>query len=204
MTAQNLIRWSGPITILAGILYIIGAILHPSGEDLTAILEPFWVPSHQIYWVSLVLLMFGLVGINLRLADRTGWLLKTAFILAFIGTSLTVCIVLLSATVAPIVAEQTPDILEQVLTFPPYLLMVFLLGFGLGYILLGIVIFRGDALPRWSGVLLIFGVILFIVAEMELFDPQSSHFSVTLGDTLFGLGLLWIGFSLWQEKNPFS
>lgn len=199
MTAKQLIRWSGPITVLAGILYVIGAILHPSGEDLTAIRQTLWIPSHQVYWVSLMFLTFGLFGINLRLANESGWLLKIAFVLAFIGTLLVGNIVLFSATAVPIIAENTPDILEQVLAFPPYLLVVFLLGFGGGFILLGIVIFQSDKLPRWSGILLIMGVILFIISEMELFDHQLSHYLVTIGDILFGTGLSWIGFSLWKE-----
>ena len=84
-------------------------------------------------------------------------------ILVTIGIMLSLFMASMEATVVatamPIIAEITPDILEQVLAFPPYLLVVFLLGFGGGFILLGIVIFQSDKLPRWSGILLIIGVI---------------------------------------------
>ena len=36
MSTTKLIRWSGLISILAGVLYALGALLHPVGEDLGA------------------------------------------------------------------------------------------------------------------------------------------------------------------------
>lgn len=198
MLSKRLIRWSGPVTVFAGLLYGIGALLHPVGESLTAYADPMWVPSHQIYWVSAVLMTLGLVGIFAYLVERSGWLLLIGFILAFVGSLLVGSIVLVSATVFPIIAENAPEIFEQAATFPPYLLLVFL-GFVVGYILLGIEIIRGDMLPKWSGLLLIVGVILFFVSEMGFFEQQLSHLFVTVGDVMFGVGLISIGYSVWKN-----
>ena len=86
MTTANLIRWSGLTTLLAGVLYAAGALLHPVGEDLAAVNNPNWVPAHLVYWVSVLLLHLGLVGLYARQAKQTGWLGLVGFVLAFIGT----------------------------------------------------------------------------------------------------------------------
>jgi hypothetical protein len=74
MSTANLIRWSGLISLLAGVLYVVGALLHPVGEDLDAVLSPNWVPAHLVYWVSVLLLQLGLVGLYARQVKQTGWL----------------------------------------------------------------------------------------------------------------------------------
>ena len=63
MTTPNLIRGSGLISLLAGALYILGAFLHPVGEDLAAINSPNWVPAHLVLWVAVLLTLLGLVGL---------------------------------------------------------------------------------------------------------------------------------------------
>jgi hypothetical protein len=88
MSTAKLIRWSGLISILAGVLYALGALLHPAGEDLAAYTNPNWVPAHQVYWVSAMLMLFGLVGLYARQVEKTGWLGLVGFVLAFIGTVL--------------------------------------------------------------------------------------------------------------------
>jgi hypothetical protein len=42
MSPANLIRWSGLISLLAGVLYALAALLHPVGEDLT-VSASLWV-----------------------------------------------------------------------------------------------------------------------------------------------------------------
>jgi hypothetical protein len=74
MSTAKLIRGSGLISILAGGLYALGALLHPVGEDLAAYTSPKWVPAHQVYWVAAMLMLFGLVGLYARQVEQTGWL----------------------------------------------------------------------------------------------------------------------------------
>lgn len=201
MTSAKLIRWSGPITILSGLLYAVGALLHPVGENITAVNHPNWVPSHLIYWASVNLLFFGLVGLYARQAKTTGWLSLLGFVLAFIGTALVGSILLYVSTVLPLIASEAQGIFEKAAETPVFLLPVFILGFGLGWILLGVAIMRVGLLPRWSGVLLIIGVTLFIFSEVVPLETTLAHLLVTVGDILFALGLLWIGYTLWSEKS---
>lgn len=124
-----------------------------------------------------------------------------SFGLSFIGTALVGSILVVSATLIPLIAAEAPAIFEQAIALPAFLLPVFVLGFGLGYILLGMATMRAGVFPRWSGLLLIVGVSLFMISEAALFDRTLSHVLVTVGDVLFGLGWVWIGYVLWSEKR---
>jgi hypothetical protein len=73
--------------------------------------------------------------------------------------------------------------------------------FSVGYVLLGIAIIRAGVLPRCAGILLAVGGL--IVA----FPPPIGIPAVlAVGHALFGLGLAWSGYTLWngaeQEPNP--
>lgn len=201
MTSAQLIRWSGPITMLSGLLYAVGAILHPVGESLTAVNHPDWVPSHLIYWASVNFLFFGLVGLFARQAKSTGWLGLLGFVLAFIGTSLVASILLYVSTVLPLIASEAQGIFEKAAETPVFLLPIFILGFGLGWILLGVAVLRAGLLPRWSGLLLIVGVTLFVISEAVPLETMTAHIFVIVGDLLFASGLVWIGYALWSEKS---
>ena len=201
MTTANLIRWSGLTNLLAGVLYAVGALLHPVGEDLAAVNNPNWVPAHLVYWVSVLLLHLSLVGIYARQMKQTGWLGLVGFVLAFIGTALVGSILVMASTVMPLIADEAPTILDQAITPPDFLLPVFVFGFGLGWILIGIATMRAGVLPRWSGLMLIIGVILFLISEAVPFEESLAHILVTVGDISFGLGLVWIGYTLWSDKR---
>lgn len=201
MSTINLIRWSGLISLLAGVLYAVGAWLHPIGEDIAAVNSPSWVPAHLVYWVSVLLLQLGLVGLYARQVEQTGRLGLLGFVLAFIGTALVGSILLYVSTVLPLIASEAQAIFDQAATPPIFLLPVFVLGFGLGWVLLGLATMRAGVLPRWSGLLLIIGVTLFVVSEAVPFEATLAHVLVTVGDVIFGLGLVWIGYALWSEKR---
>jgi len=201
MSTANLIRWSGLINLLAGVLYAVGALLHPVGEDLAAVSSPNWVPAHLVYWVSVLLLHLGLVGLYARQAEQTGWLGLVGFVLAFIGTALVGSILVFASTILPLIAAEAQAIFDRAATPPDFLLPMFILGFGLGWILIGIVTMRAGVLPRWSGSLLIVGVTLFMISEAVPFEVMLAHTLVTVGDIIFGLGMVWIGYALWSEQR---
>jgi hypothetical protein len=186
---------------LAGVLYAVGALLHPVGESLAAVSSPNWVPAHLVYWVSVLLLHLGLVGLYARQAEQTGRLGLVGFVLAFMGTALVGSILVFASTILPLIAAEAQAIFDRAARPPDFLLPVFILGFGLGWILLGVATMRAGMLPRWSGLLLIIGVTLFMISEAAPFEATLAHTLVTAGDILFGLGLMWIGYALWSEQR---
>jgi hypothetical protein len=201
MSTANLIRWSGLISVLASVLYAVGALLHPVGESLAAINSPNWVPAHLVYWVSVLLMHLGLVGLYARQAGQTGRLGLVGFVLAFIGTALVGSILVFASTILPLIAAEAQAIFDRAARPPDFLLPVFILGFGLGWILVGVVTMRAGVLPRWSGLLLIIGVTLFMISEAAPLEATLAHTLVTVGDIIFGLGLVWIGYALWSEQR---
>jgi hypothetical protein len=201
MSSTNLIRWSGLISILAGVLYALAAILHPVGEDIAAYTSPNWVPAHLIYWVSAILMLFSLIGLYARQVEKAGWLGLVGFVLAFIGTAFVGSIFVMASTVIHLVAVENPALFERVGTPSTATVLVVVLGFSLGYILFGVASMRAGVLPRWSGLLLIIGVSFFMISEAPLFDRSLSHVIVTVGDVVFGLGLAWMGYALWSEQR---
>jgi hypothetical protein len=176
-------------------------MLHPVGETMDAVMSSNWVPSHLVYWVSVILLHLSLIGMYSLLAKDTGWAGLLGFILAFIGTSLVSSILLFVSTVLPLITVEAPEIFDQARTIPDFLVPVFLVGFGFGWMLIGGLIMRSAILPRWSGLLLIIGVALFVASEAGLFDMSLSHVLVTLGDIVFSLGLIWIGYNILVNKH---
>lgn len=201
MSTKNLIRWNGLISLSAGLLYALGALLHPVGEGLIAIDNPNWISAHLIYWVSILLMHLGLVGIFARQAKHMGWLGLIGFVLAFVGTALVGSIVLVASTILPVIAANSPEIFDLTATLPDFLIPVFVLGFGLGWILFGFASMRAGILPRWSGLLVAIGVTLFVISEAIPLGTSLAHILVTGGDLIFGLGLVWMGYALWSEKR---
>ena len=201
MSPAKLIRWSGLISLLAGVLYALGAFLHPVGEDLAAVTSPKWVPAHLVYWVSVILMQLGLVGLYARQVEKAGWLGLAGFVLAFIGTGFVESILIMVSTIMPLIGAEAPTIFDQAMTPPAFLLPVFIGGFGVGYILFGAATMRAGVLPRWSGLLLIIGVSFFMISEGPLFDRTLSHVIATIGDVVFGLGLAWAGYALWSSRR---
>jgi hypothetical protein len=205
MSTTNLIRWSGLASVLAGVLYALAAFLHPVGEDLAAVNSSLWVPAHLVYWVSVLLMQLGLVGLYARQVEKTGWLGLVGFVLAFIGTAVVGTILFMVSTMIPLIAAEAPAIFDQAMTPPPiFSLLVFILGFGLGYILFGVASMRARVFSRWTGLFLIIGVSFFMVSEAPLFDRTLSHMIVTIGDVVFGLGFAWMGYTLWSEKRELA
>src|SRR5262247_169099 len=87
MKTQTLIRWSGMVSLLAGVLYALAALIHPAGEDVASILLSTWIPAHVIGTFSALLMLFGLTGLFVRQAVKTGWSGLVGFILAFVGSA---------------------------------------------------------------------------------------------------------------------
>ncbi len=201
MSTAKLIRWSGLVNILAGVLYALGALLHPVGEDLDAYLSPRWALAHQVYWVAAILMLFGLVGLYARQVEEAGWLGLVGFVLAFVGTVLVSGIFAAASTVVHLVAVEAPALFDQAVTPPTYAVIVLVLGYILGYILFGIATTRAGVFPRGSGVMLIVGSVMFFISESVPANASLSHLIVTIGDVIFGASFVWMGYALWSEKR---
>lgn len=199
MTRTNLIRWAGLACVLSGILYAMAAAIHPSGEDVLSIVSALWVPAHILGGISAVLLLFGLLGLYGRQLEASGSLMLVGFVLAFIGTTLLATEEFQSATVMPLIAAKAPTLLEGTSTAGAALAfgLLFLVSFFLGYLLFGIATVRARVLPRWSGLLLILGLLLSLGGSI-------SHLVSIIAAIILGLGLAWMGYAVWSGMASHS
>lgn len=196
MSTSKLIRWSGMASILAGVLYTVGTLIHPAGEDVAAIASSTWVPAHALSAAAALFMLLGLVGLYARQVEKTGWLGLLGFVLAFIGSAILGSEQFQAATLMPIIASKAPTLIEESSTSSSALIfgLVLLLSFVLGFLLFGIAVMRAGVLPRWSGLVLIIGLLL-------SFGGAISQVIGIIAAVVFGAGLAWMGYALWTSKT---
>ncbi len=148
--------------------------------------------SSGLRLLSIVLLLWALVGIygpQSRAAGTSGlW----AFVVVFLGTSLIAANVWAEVFVYPTLAQVAPNEWSGPITdVSPYLsagLTVSFPLFGIGLILFGVATFRAGVYPRWAAVLLIVG----IPVTMFL-DPTAGTFQESIGQILWGSAVAAVG-----------
>lgn len=195
MVTTKLIKWSGLASVLAGVLYAFAALIHPAGEDVASILMPAWVPAHILGAASAIFMLFGFVGLYARQAEKAGWVGLTGFVLVFVGSAFLMAEEFQSVVFSPIAAVKAPTLIEESTNSGsiPVFGLVFLVSFALGFILFGIATMRSGVLPRWSGLVLIMGLLL-------TFGGQISHGVGIIAAIVIGGSLAWMGYALWSEK----
>ena len=180
---SNLIRWSGLAALAGGLLFVIGDLLGLAsiGEESfaeTAATGTF-ILQQLIFLLGTVLILFGLFGLYASQSEATGTLGLVGFLVAFLGTALTVGAKWAQTFIAPIVAERAPELLEaENLAFP-----LSFATFALGWLLLGVATLRARVYPRWAAVLLIVGAAI-------TFFPFLPTPAVVLGVAVACLGFL--------------
>ncbi|MEO7912185.1 MAG: hypothetical protein ABIV47_21285 [Roseiflexaceae bacterium] len=210
---SQLSRWSGLASMLGGLLFAIAIALHPlrHGEAVNA---SSYSAIHVLGAVALMLILFGLVGLYICQAEQLGTLGLYSFLLAFIGNVLTYGGLLSEGFLWPAVGLYDP---AAVHSFDPNVVgargssllpLIFFVGlafFALGYALFGRALIRAGVLPRWGGVLIAIGAVLYVVGgfSLPLFGPESPlvTFIETSGAIPFGLGFIWLGYTLWSGAS---
>ncbi len=198
MSPSKLIRWGGMTSILSGLLLILFAVFHPAREVTLAQDGLSWGLEHQLGIVSMVLMLFGLIGLYARQIERSSTLGFIGFVTAFAGVALYMGGMFLDAYFFPLLAVQAPSIVTDVLTgnvsgLPAVGLGLSVVLFVVGFMVFGLATIRAGVLPRAAGVLLIVGA--------PLFGPGSllPKLVQTGGAVVFGLGLIWLGYAVWSD-----
>src|SRR5215469_7314861 len=200
MSFAKLIRPAGLVSIFAGVLIALAEILHPAGEDLVAVHSPLWSPAHMVWWLGVLLLQFGLIGLYARHAEAVGWLGLTGFVLTFLGAGLTEGILFLQSSAVPLIASRSSLIASELLYGPPAVVLVNEASFGGGIVLFAVATMRARVYPRWAGLLVIDGIGLYLISWVPS-DRVLSHAIALASNLTFGLGIAWMGYALWSEKQ---
>lgn len=210
--AASLARWTGLAGMLGGVLFAVGIPLHPLRHGEAVNNSPYSA-IHVLIAVALFLVLFGLVGLYIRQAERLSRSGLYGFILAFIGNVWTYGLIITEGFLWPAVAMHDPGAVHN---FGPdvvgargsSLLFIFFAGlaiFAIGYFLFGLATMRAGVLPRWGGFLIGVGAVLYIAGGFSLpvLGPQSVTVTIieTAGAIPFGAGFLWLGYALFTGRD---
>jgi hypothetical protein len=142
--------------------------------------------------------LLGLVGIFIKGSDKFGPYGIIGFTLAFIGTVLLTGALLWDTVIWPILTDFDPAILDfqgpiySSKTFVPFFLISGII-YSLGYIAFGMAMAKSGEFQNVPSILLAIGAPLFGLGSMF---GKLQVYPRTIGITLFGTGLIWIGFLL--------
>lgn len=186
----GLIRWGALSAILGGALLVISDLWGLLTEGLGGN-QPFSVTARSASFavtsglslLAAILILFALVGLNLRQAEEVGILGRLGFVVAFLGTALTVGLSWVIFFVAPSVAMEAPEFLDAEQVAGPldagFILTSFVLA--VGWALFGVAALRAGIYPRRV-------TIAFIIAALIQFLPLPGTALV------FGVAVELLGF----------
>ena len=200
MSSKTLVRVSGLALLLAGVLLALAIPFHPSDADPQALIRPAWVPVHTVFTIGVLLSLFGLMGLYLRLRERTGWLGLLGFVFLFSGSAFVLAVLFFEAFVAPAIAASAagPALLDPagpLFGGPLFVILLLTSGiFSLGALLFCIALLRSGTAARWAGLLLLAGILL-------AFWPPLPQLVGTIGGILLGVGYVWLGYVLWARTG---
>jgi len=157
-----------------------------------AFLSSPYLVSSGLRLLSIVLLLWALIGIYERQSRSAGTFGLWAFVVVFLGTALTVGNVWAEVFVWPTLAQVAPNTMSGPVTdFPSYLVAGLNLSFplfGIGLILFGVATFMAGVYPRWASVLLIVSIPVTV-----FLDPTPGTFQESIGQILLGIAVAALG-----------
>ena len=149
--------------------------------------------SSGLRLLSIVLLLWALIGIYGPQSRAAGTFGLWAFVAVFLGTAFIAGNTWAEVFVYPTLAQVAPNAWSgSILEVSSYLAAGLTLSFplfGIGLILFGVATIRAGVYPRWAAVLLIIG----IPVTMYL-DPTAGTFQESIGQILWGFAVAALGF----------
>ncbi len=172
MPASEIMRWGGVSAVVGGALLAIAvlySLIVVLGGGPVTFSETALTPSYAITTgmslLAAVLILFGLVGLNLRQSETAGVLGWVGFLVAFLGTALVVGTIWTEFFVAPSLAVEAPEFLDGE-EIPGLLNVGFIASYSLlslGWALFGVAALRAGIYPRWVSILLIIAALIGLV-----------------------------------------
>lgn len=195
MSSDKLLRLAGLAAIAAGVLSAIGDVMSLvvdlEGADATGGASQRIV--FGFYLLGTVLLLLGLTGLYASQSRAAGRLGFAGFLLAFVGTALTVGAIWFEFFVVPDLAAQAPDVATGELGFAGFALS-FLIA-AVGWVLFAIATLRAGVYPQLAGGLLLAGA---LVSFVPLFVQ------VPATGLLLSGAIVVLGFFLWRRHGALA
>ncbi len=147
-----------------------------------------------------LLLLFGCLGLHLGQRNASGRFGATAFLVAFVGTSLLFAIEWANLFVLRAVAQTSPDALA-VIDKSPLMNAGFASGavlFMLGWLMFLASIWRTRVYPRWAAITGLAGLLLIPLLAATPLGLAGQ----IIGNVVFAFGLLGLGRALAAKPSP--
>ena len=107
MTASTLMRLAGVSAMLAGVGFIIVGMFHPLNIP-SSVTTAAWINVHIVAIVMGFFGLFGMVGLYVRQAEKSGWLGLAGFLLFSIWLALVMPFSFVEAFILPRLATELP------------------------------------------------------------------------------------------------
>lgn len=185
MSSSNFVRLGGGLaSILGGTLLLVGHLLNLGGDP-----EYGTVLGSSSVLTAHVALVFALVALYAAQIERSGFLGSWGMVLGVVGTTLVSGVVLVE--IAGASGANVGVVLGAGL--PSALTLLGGLAFLIGLILFGIATMRAGVFPRWAGLLLIVGNVVFGAGSLA--GPAATIFEI-VGAAVTCAAFVWLGVSL--------
>ncbi|ETK34178.1 hypothetical protein [Microbispora sp. ATCC PTA-5024] len=207
MTAVPPARSSALSLIGAGILFLLYPVVRPYSDEKSmagarAMASSAWMAAHLFAVGGFILLTLGLLGLHLVLGRR---LALRAVVATWIGVGLTLPyygaeVFGLNVIGGRAVRDQDASLLELADQFRYGPVAMTLFGAGLlllavGAVMAAVAVWRSGTLPRWSGVPLAAGFVLFLPQFFGTPALRMAH------GALIAAGGVWLGLALWRARR---
>ncbi len=193
-------RWTGPLLLVGGAMYVVASLIHPYGNTSRNVLEPLWVPAHVVEYVAITAILLGLVGWYSRFSSSLGTLGTIGFLLSLLGAAAGSGYVLVNCVLLrPYMAASSVSLDQDLLKDGAYLaatLLIFL-TFIAGYLVLSVAFVRARVLPRW----VLWLVALQIASIGSFFGGTTTYAPVLIGEALFGVSVAGWGFAVLSTRS---
>ncbi|MEV1174732.1 hypothetical protein [Nonomuraea sp. NPDC049784] len=180
-----------------GILFLLYPAIRPSADDAATIASTAWVAGHLAAMFGFVLLGLAVLGLHQVLGDRLS--LRAAAV-TWVGAGLTLPYYGaedfgLNVIARRSLSDQAPALMELVEEFRygPVAISMFAAGLlllGAGTVMAAISVWRSGTLPKWSGMALALGFVLFIPQFFGPYPLRVAH------GVLVMIGGLWLAAAL--------
>lgn len=209
ITAHHLHQWSGFMAIIAGILYIVIQLIHPT-EHISSVNTNSWL---VVACLTMAMSFFTLIGITafyIRQAKESGWLGLIGFLMFNLFWFISIIFSFIEAFVLPLLTSDAEKFVggmvglfggtvsEVNLGIFPILAPLAGLLYMLGGLLLGIATLRAKVFPRPAAILLAFAAVVTAAAAI-IPHPLDRALAIPMG-----LALIWIGYVIWSERKQAS
>ena len=207
ITPTALTKVAALAAMLAGLIYIVIQFIHPA-DVVESLTTPMWTIVHVLSFAEAVLVMIGLAGIYLRQVREFRVLGLIAYAMFGFFFILQAAFNFAEAFIAPLIAVDAPQLAVDIVglfgRYPavndlgplaalPQVGAVLYVG---GALLFGVSIIRARVLSRGAGILLIVAAVITPVAGALL-----PHALERMAAIPMGLGIIWVGLSLWMDQR---